>query len=258
MLMNWSEWCLPQRNILAFELIFSPVLSSQSSDPMQIQACESIPANEDGLDRKVLSPKKWSCFDLILPLFLSSQTSDPMQIHAGLRRKHRKTTCDRLTETVCANVTGYSVLMQECGCGKKCFEEAVRHHKFDVVVDIIKYCQSEVRDKPYDEKFSIMRPKVIGNCLVDFLIGLIFTLGCLFVYSFVCLFCVFFFLFHSVHNVLRKDISSGNCATNGVQFYDWKAWRTQDSCVQVPSPELNAIRPSTSKSQPISPSHLSP
>lgn len=86
-----------------------------------------------------------------------------MPIHAEPRRKHRKRNGSRLTETVCASLSAYNVIMQDCDCGKKCFGAAIRAHNFDIVVDVIKYCQSEVRDKPYDEKFDIMRPKVAGK-----------------------------------------------------------------------------------------------
>ena len=94
-----------------------------------------------------------------------------MPIHTEPRRKHRKRNGSRLTEAVCANLTAYNVIHEDCNCGKKCFEAAIRANDFDIVVDVVKYCQSELRDKPYDEKFNIMRPKVTGKLFTYRLIG---------------------------------------------------------------------------------------
>jgi hypothetical protein len=93
-----------------------------------------------------------------------------MPIHAEPRRKHRKRNGSRLTETVCASLAAYNVIMQDCDCGKKCLDMAVRTSGIDTVFGVIKYCQSEVHGKTYGEKYDIIRQKVEGVVKVFHLI----------------------------------------------------------------------------------------
>ena len=84
-------------------------------------------------------------------------------MHAGLRRKHRKSCGVKLSGPGCAIRRAFHIVDQDCTCGKKCFQEALCKWDIDTVVGIIKYCQSEVYGKQYDEKYSIMREKVEGE-----------------------------------------------------------------------------------------------
>jgi len=90
------------------------------------------------------------------------QASQPMAIHAGLRRKHRRNAGSRLCPHVSATLRACNAISRDCKCGKKCLQAAVEIFKDDVVIESVKYCQSEVFDKRHEDKFMIMRLKVEG------------------------------------------------------------------------------------------------
>ena len=104
-----------------------------------------------------------SCHQEVEMPAIQCQSSEPMSMHAGLQRKHRKSCGVKLSGPVCAIRRAFHIVDQDCTCGKKCFQEALRKWDIDTVVGIIKYCQSEVYGKQYDEKYSIMREKVEGG-----------------------------------------------------------------------------------------------
>ena len=62
----------------------------------------------------------------------------------------------------CATLRAFNAISRDCKCGKKCLQAAVGIFNHDIVIECVKYCQSEVFDKRHDDKFMIMRLKVEG------------------------------------------------------------------------------------------------
>ncbi len=91
-----------------------------------------------------------------------SDERQPMAIHAGPRRKHRRNAGTRLCPHVSATLRTFNAISRDCKCGKKCLQAAVGIFNHDIVIECVKYYQSEVFDKRHDDKFMIMRLKVEG------------------------------------------------------------------------------------------------